>query len=50
LVIGQQDLRRLRGETKSAKLRKAESLVDAGHDIEVIGEAEFLKMLEPPHS
>jgi hypothetical protein len=34
-----------RGENKSAKLRKAESLIDDGFPIEIVDEREFTKLL-----
>lgn len=46
LVLGDQDFSRLSGAEKSSKLRKAESLIANGVDLEFIPEAEFLEMLE----
>jgi DNA polymerase III subunit epsilon len=46
LVLGQQDYRKLKGETKSGKMRKAEELLLSGADIEVIPESDFLEMLQ----
>ena len=46
LVLGEQDYRRLKGQTKSSKMRKAEALLSEGADIEVIPESDFLEMLE----
>jgi DNA polymerase-3 subunit epsilon len=46
LVAGFQDLTRLaRGDSKSAKLRKAEALIADGLAIEIVGEAEFVQTL-----
>jgi DNA polymerase III epsilon subunit-like protein len=46
LVCGFQDMTRLAtGESKSAKLRKAESLRAAGRAIEIVGEREFVELL-----
>lgn len=45
LVLGDLDFSRLKGAVKSSKLRKAESLLASGRDIEVISEADFLRML-----
>jgi DNA polymerase-3 subunit epsilon len=46
LVTGFQDLTKLaRGESKSAKLRRAEDLIAAGRDVEIIGESEFVLLL-----
>jgi len=45
LVVGDQDLSVLAGHTKSTKHRKAESMRDAGHPIQIIGETEFRKLL-----
>jgi DNA polymerase-3 subunit epsilon len=47
LVMGEQDLRRLGGQEKSGKARRAEDLISNGIDIEVIGERYFLEMLTP---
>jgi DNA polymerase-3 subunit epsilon len=44
LVLGQQDYRRLKGQTKSSKMRRAEELLAEGADIEVIPESDFLEM------
>lgn len=47
LVVGQQDLRRLRpGEEKSSKHVKAEKLIREGLNIEIISEETFLKMIQ----
>jgi DNA polymerase III subunit epsilon len=45
LVMGEQDLRALRGESKSSKLRKVEEMIAKGASIEVIGEVDFLEMV-----
>lgn len=45
LITGYQDPRALNGHEKSAKVMAAEKLLAAGHQIEVIPEEEFLKML-----
>jgi DNA polymerase-3 subunit epsilon len=46
LVTGFQDLTKLaRGESKSAKLRKAEALIAGGIAIEILDEAEFVQTL-----
>jgi DNA polymerase-3 subunit epsilon len=48
LVVGEQDPTKLSpGETQSAKFREAEKLRDAGSDIEVMSETDFLAFLEP---
>jgi NAD-dependent DNA ligase len=47
LVMGEQDLRQLHGETKSRKARSAKELIADGVNIEVIGEKDFLEMLTP---
>lgn len=46
LVLGDQDLAKLRGKLKSSKLRKAEELIAGGADLELLPETEFLEMLE----
>jgi DNA polymerase-3 subunit epsilon len=46
LVVGDQDFAKLRGASKSSKLRKAESLIQNGRDLEIVRESEFLRMLD----
>ena len=46
LVVGDQDLRKLRGYKKSSKHRKAEQLIASGQSIRVIGESDFLALVE----
>lgn len=45
LVVGEQDLQRLAGQEKSAKHRKAESLIEKGQDIKIIEEKDFFNMV-----
>ncbi len=45
LVVGEQNLRKLKGGEKSSKMRRAESLLTEGCEIEVIGEWEFVRIL-----
>jgi DNA polymerase III subunit epsilon len=46
LVVGDQDYRHFaEGQTKSSKMRKAESLLASGQDIEIISEEDFLQMI-----
>lgn len=45
LVLGDQDSARFKGGQKSSKLRKAESLIAGGADLEILPEAEFLTIL-----
>jgi DNA polymerase-3 subunit epsilon len=46
LITGFQDLTRLaRGESQSAKLRKAQNLIAKGQEIEILGESDFVKLL-----
>ena len=45
LVVGDQDIRYLRGAQKSSKHRKAEELIQKGHPIRVLGETDFLSMI-----
>ncbi|MCB7130303.1 MAG: 3'-5' exoribonuclease [Candidatus Brocadiales bacterium] len=45
LVLGDQDFARRRDGHKSGKLRAAESLILAGADLEIVPEAEFLRIL-----
>lgn len=46
LVVGDQDIRKLAGHEKSAKHRKAESLISKGQPIKIVGESDFLRILE----
>lgn len=45
LVLGMQDALKLNGNEKSAKVQKAEKLLAQGADIQVVGENEFLMLL-----
>jgi DNA polymerase III subunit epsilon len=45
LVVGDQDVRQLKGHEKSTKQRKAEELIAAGSPIRIIGEADFRSMM-----
>jgi DNA polymerase-3 subunit epsilon len=45
LVVGDQDITRLAtGQTKSSKHRKAETLINDGSDIRIIGESDFMAL------
>ena len=44
-MVGEQDLQRLAGQEKSAKHRKAESLIEKGQDIKIIEEKDFFNMV-----
>jgi DNA polymerase-3 subunit epsilon len=46
LVVGDQDLHRLVGYEKSSKHRKAEELIERGQQIRILGERDFLKIIE----
>lgn len=46
LVVGDTDFAKLKGASKSSKLRKAESLIQEGRDLEIVRESEFLTMLD----
>lgn len=46
LVVGDQDLRSLAGHQKSAKHRKAESLILAGQPLQILGETDFVSILD----
>jgi DNA polymerase-3 subunit epsilon len=48
LVLGDQDFSKFRGGTKSKKLRKAESLIADGADLEIIPEEQFLALMGKP--
>lgn len=45
LVVGDQDLRRLSGHDKSTKHRKAETLIEEGRSIRIIGESDFMTLI-----
>lgn len=45
LVVGDQDLSRLGGKEKSSKHLKAEDLIEAGQEIRVVGETDFMAMV-----
>lgn len=44
LVVGDQDIDKLAGHTKSSKHRKAEKLIEAGQTIRILGEADFMSL------
>ncbi len=46
LVVGDQDLSALKGQSKSSKQRCAEELLAAGQDIRILGESQFLDLIE----
>lgn len=46
VVVGDTDLRKLAGRTKSSKHRKAEQLALAGQSIRIIGESDFRSIIE----
>lgn len=46
LVVGDQDLRRLAGHEKSSKHRKAEELTTRGQSIRILGERDFMRIVE----
>jgi len=45
LVVGDQDVRRLAGHTKSSKHRKAEDLIKKGQQIRILRESDFLELV-----
>lgn len=45
LVVGDQDIRVLRGSNKSKKHLKAEELIQKGHPLRILGESDFMAML-----
>ncbi|MFH1419714.1 MAG: exonuclease domain-containing protein [Planctomycetota bacterium] len=45
LVMGDQDFAKLKDGRKSTKMKKAESLIAGGVELEIIAEVEFVKML-----
>ena len=46
LVVGDQDIQRLAGHKKSSKHRKAEQLIAEGQRIRILGESDFLRLVE----
>ena len=46
LVVGDQDIWRLAGYEKSSKHRKSEELIERGQQIRILGERDFLKIIE----
>jgi DNA polymerase-3 subunit epsilon len=46
LVVGDQDVRRLVGHERSSKHRKAESLIEAGHEIRILTETDFGRLAQ----
>ncbi|MDD5367448.1 MAG: exonuclease domain-containing protein [Anaerolineaceae bacterium] len=46
LVVGDQDIKKLAGQLKSSKHRKAESLIGAGQAIRIIAEKDFLELVK----
>jgi DNA polymerase-3 subunit epsilon len=45
LVVGDQDLRKTKGQERSAKHRRAEQLVADGYSIRIVGESDFLRIV-----
>lgn len=50
LVIGDQDIRRLAGQEKSSKHRRAEELIARGQAIRILGESDFGRLVGLGHS
>jgi DNA polymerase-3 subunit epsilon len=46
LLVGDQDLRRTRGEERSSKHRKAETMIGNGANIRIVGESDFMLMVQ----
>lgn len=46
LVVGEQDWRVVGTEGLSTKMKKAQSLLEKGHDIEIMTEDDFIKLLK----
>ncbi len=46
LIVGDQDVNKLAGHTKSSKQRKAEQLISQGADIRILRESDFKKLVE----
>jgi len=45
LIVGDQDIRRLAGQEKSSKHRKAEEFITKGQRIRIVGESDFQRLL-----
>lgn len=45
LVVGDQDMTFLAGHDKSSKHRRAEELKEQGHEIKIVGESEFMQLI-----
>lgn len=45
LVVGEQEFHKLGGHEKSSKLRRAEELNASGSEIRIVGEADFMRMI-----
>ena len=48
LIMGEQDLSHLNGKNESSKMIKAKKYLEQGQDIELLGEDDFLRMLQLP--
>ena len=48
LIMGEQDLSRLNGKNESSKMIKAREYLEQGQEIELLGEDDFLRMLQLP--
>lgn len=48
LIMGEQDLNRLNGKNESSKMIKAREYLEKGYGIELLGEDDFLRMLQLP--
>jgi DNA polymerase-3 subunit epsilon len=46
LIVGNQDINKLVGHNKSSKHRKAEGLISKGQNIRIMGESDFLSLIE----
>ena len=46
LVVGDQDIRKLTGHEKSSKQMRAENLIRNGQSIRILGESDFLRVIE----
>ena len=46
LVVGNQDIKKLAGNEKSSKHRKAEMLIGKGYNIRILTENDFMEFVE----
>ena len=50
LVVGTQDVIKLKGYEKSSKHRKIEGLIEHGEEIQILSENDFFKLIDTDRS